>query len=383
MKKLRLTTRSEPIILMEVMPAAMVVSLLLLTYLFFAAGVGLIVRHNLVGTSTLSAKEDEAPGGGCRSNFTHNPDPAIPSAFGCTEFYPDIFSTPLLAPPSEEEEEDLAAGTKYGAVFSGDFAGMKKLYGSVSLHASFANATTLESLPDPAVVDLTLEACTEGPEEGGESGVCEEGWAPVLSQVWFECRVGEREIAARFILFFATSVEKLVGAGGGYPYSYARVFHVLSLIYLVSSLIVFSCPYPPLVSHRVPSPPPPSPHTLYIVLRCFYSLYRRHPASTPCSNSWLSFFDPSLLNPFPRSFLFCGLLFAGGGRGGVAVKRRSQTDISVRIRNLPMDRGYTIFNFFQNQETMRGQPLIKQYRLQVRKARHPHILNTTHTRTHR
>ncbi len=42
---MRLTTQSEPKILMEVMPAALVVSLLVLTYLVFAGGVALIVRY--------------------------------------------------------------------------------------------------------------------------------------------------------------------------------------------------------------------------------------------------------------------------------------------------------------------------------------------------
>lgn len=44
-KNVRLTTQSEPKILMEVMPAALVVSLLVLTYLVFAGGVALIVRY--------------------------------------------------------------------------------------------------------------------------------------------------------------------------------------------------------------------------------------------------------------------------------------------------------------------------------------------------
>ena len=42
-----------------------------------------------------------------------------------------------------------------------------------------------------------------------------------------------------------------------------------------------------------------------------------------------------------------------------------QEGISVRVRSLPTDRGYTIFNFYQNQETIRGQPLISQYRVLV------------------
>ena len=45
-KKVRLTAQSEPKILMEVMPAALVVSLLALTYLVFAGCIFLIVRYN-------------------------------------------------------------------------------------------------------------------------------------------------------------------------------------------------------------------------------------------------------------------------------------------------------------------------------------------------
>lgn len=41
---MRLTAHSEPKILMEVMPAALVVSLLVLTYLVFAGCLVLIVR---------------------------------------------------------------------------------------------------------------------------------------------------------------------------------------------------------------------------------------------------------------------------------------------------------------------------------------------------
>ena len=45
-KKVRLTAQSEPKILMEVMPAALVVSLLALTYLVFAGCIFLFVRYN-------------------------------------------------------------------------------------------------------------------------------------------------------------------------------------------------------------------------------------------------------------------------------------------------------------------------------------------------
>lgn len=174
MRKVRLTAQSEPIILMEVMPAAMVASLLLLTYFVFAAGVGLIVRQNLEGTSTLRVPEDDAAVmETCYSFPSTVSDSSVASASGCIDLYPNISSTDLL-------EED---GERYGAVFSGFFAGMTDLYGSVSLHVSIANDTALETLPNPAVVDLTLEACTELPREGEEWGSCDEDWAPVLNQV--------------------------------------------------------------------------------------------------------------------------------------------------------------------------------------------------------
>lgn len=171
---MRLTAQSEPIILMEIMPAAMVASLLLLTYFVFAAGVGLIVRQNLEGTSTLRVPEDDAAVMETCSNHSSTArDHSVASASGCIDFYPNIFSTDLL----EGGEE------RYGAVFQGYFIGMTDLYGSVSLHVSIANDTTLETLPNPAVVDLTLEGCTEWPVAGEELGSCDEGWAPVLNQV--------------------------------------------------------------------------------------------------------------------------------------------------------------------------------------------------------
>lgn len=49
-----------------------------------------------------------------------------------------------------------------------------------------------------------------------------------------------------------------------------------------------------------------------------------------------------------------------------------QEDISARMRSLPENRGYTMFNFYQNQETIRGQALVRQYRVQVCFARSLH-----------
>lgn len=170
---MRLTAQSEPIILMEVMPAAMVASLLLLTYFVFAAGVGLIVRQNLEGTSTLRVPEDDAAVMETCNHSSIVRDPSVASASGCIDLYPNIISADLLA----EDEE------RYGAVFCGYFIGMTDLYGSVSLHVSIANDTALETLPNPAVVDLTLVACTEWPVAGEEFGSCDEDWAPVLNQV--------------------------------------------------------------------------------------------------------------------------------------------------------------------------------------------------------
>ncbi|CAM9510104.1 unnamed protein product [Ectocarpus sp. 8 AP-2014] len=59
-KNVRHTTQSEPVILMEVMPAALVISLLALTYLVFASSVFLIVWFHLRGTTTLAV----GPGSG-------------------------------------------------------------------------------------------------------------------------------------------------------------------------------------------------------------------------------------------------------------------------------------------------------------------------------
>lgn len=168
MRTVRLTTQSEPKILMEVMPAGMVVSLLALTYLFFAQGCGLIVRQNIQGTSTLNVPEYDGASCG-ESGAVPVPNPTTASAAGCTNF------------SSENSEGFLSS--PHGAVFNGYFAGMTDLYGSVSLHASFENDTALESLPDPAVVDLELSACTDGPGDGENWGTCGEGWAKVLVQV--------------------------------------------------------------------------------------------------------------------------------------------------------------------------------------------------------
>lgn len=225
---MRLTTQSEPKILMEVMPAALVVSLLVLTYLVFAGGVVLIVRHNLRGTSTLGvagtgagylcAAATDASSSSSSSSATSNgggvyvvgidgPDPDSPSAAGCTVLSPALAelsfdAAPLTSSSSSSSSSSLANdgdSVRYGAVFSGQFSGMTDLSGSVSLHVSFSDAEVLASLPDPATVDLTLEACTggatavegteEGEEEGGvvelEWGTCSEGWRPVLFQVGF------------------------------------------------------------------------------------------------------------------------------------------------------------------------------------------------------
>lgn len=139
------------------------------------------------------------------------PDPNSPSASGCTVFSPGIselsLDAPLLSSSStaDADADADADGARYGAVFSGHFSGMTTLYGSVSLHVSVADDEVIESLPDPATVDLALEACTGGPtaaadgvtEEAGvvelEWGTCEDGWQPVLFQVE---RGGERELAS-------------------------------------------------------------------------------------------------------------------------------------------------------------------------------------------
>lgn len=190
-------------------------------------------RYNLRGTSTLAVLATTGAGslctsaaasssGGSRSSSGSNvfvvgvdgPDPASPSAAGCTVFSPliselsldapPLSSSSLTAPNSSTAGTDAADGVaRYGVVFSGHFSGMTTLYGSVSLHVSFEDAGVIESLPDPATVDLALEACAGGPtaavaegvggvpdESGGEGGVvelewgtCEDGWQPVLFQV--------------------------------------------------------------------------------------------------------------------------------------------------------------------------------------------------------
>lgn len=197
---------------MEVMPAAMVLSLLVLTYLVFASGIFLIVRHNVQGTSTLDVP---GTGGANCDGGDAGPTPGTASAAGCTRFASsptgEIFLDPTgsstttsgvvgdgsslssLLPVIDEEEDGertsrealsaLAAAGRYEAVFSGYFEGMSDLYGSVSLHASVKNETVLKSLPDPAAVDLVLEACTEGPGVGQEWDFCEGDWVPVLHQV--------------------------------------------------------------------------------------------------------------------------------------------------------------------------------------------------------
>ncbi|CAN0495494.1 unnamed protein product, partial [Ectocarpus sp. 8 AP-2014] len=42
-----------------------------------------------------------------------------------------------------------------------------------------------------------------------------------------------------------------------------------------------------------------------------------------------------------------------------------QENISARVRSLSENRGYTLFNFYQNQDTIWGQALVRQYRVQV------------------
>eukprot|EP00752_Nemacystus_decipiens_P015668 g13982.t1 len=277
-KNVRLTTQSEPKILMEVMPAALVVSLLVLTYLVFAGCLVLIVRYNLRGTSTLAVMAATGAGSLCAGGSptttsssnayvagVDGPDPSSPSAAGCTIFSPDMSELSLDAPPfsssltasttsstageaDADADADADSGARYGAVFSGHFSGMTKLHGSVSLHVSFADAAAIESLPDPATVDLALEACTGGPTAAVAEGVGVAVGAPAD---------GNEEDEG--------GVEKL--------------------------------------------------------------------AWGTCENGW----QPVL----------------------------SQEGISARIRSLPSGRGYTMFNFFQNQETIRGQALVRQYRVQV------------------
>ncbi|CAM9270799.1 unnamed protein product [Ectocarpus fasciculatus] len=271
-KNVRLTTQSEPVILMEVMPAALVVSLLVLTYLVFACGVVLIVRFHLRGTSTLAMGPGAGEGAGelCAWGSSSaatvttsggegdvfiigadGPDPHSPSAAGCTVFSPGLselsLDFPLLSSSSSTSSSLTDADPeRYGAIFSGQFSGMTDLSGSVSLHVSFADTEVQEALPDPATVDIALEACAAGVTAGvGESssqadlewGTCEEGWQPVLFQA--------RTMFCRLLL--------------------------------------------------------------------------------PCTAE----------------------------------------NIAARVRSLPDNRGYTLFNFYQNQETIRGQARVRQYRVQV------------------
>lgn len=163
---------------MEVMPAAMVMSLLALTYLVFAGGCVLIARRNMRGTATLPIPRDG--GGACPwlSSSESSSSMSSSNAAGCTEFAPANGS---LAASAVSTASSVVLEGSYGALFSANFAGLEDLYGSVSLHASFENETALESLPDPAVVDLFLEACTEDPATVEET--CGRGWELVLLQV--------------------------------------------------------------------------------------------------------------------------------------------------------------------------------------------------------
>ncbi|CAM9373117.1 unnamed protein product [Ectocarpus fasciculatus] len=223
-KNVRLTTQSEPVILMEVMPAALVVSLLVLTYLVFASGVLLIVWFHFRGTSTLAM--GPGSGDGARelctrgSSFTatvstsggegdvfiigaDGPDLHSPSAAGCTVFSPGLselsLDLPLLSSSTSTSSSLTDADAeRYGAVFLGQFSGMTDLSGIVSLRVSFADTEVQESLPDPAAVDIALEACVVGVTAAvGESssqadlewGTCQEGWQPVLFQENISARV--------------------------------------------------------------------------------------------------------------------------------------------------------------------------------------------------
>ncbi|CAB1098601.1 unnamed protein product [Ectocarpus sp. CCAP 1310/34] len=200
-----LTAQSKPIILAEVLPAVAVTSLALCTLAVYAVGIALVLTGMLRGSSTLSvpwAYEDgssisissgSAYGAGnvCGSDATSaaaaGPDPSgAASASGCTDLSPSAES--LLSYSSSSSSSSLAAATeqqraRYGAVFSGDFAGLTGLYGSVSLRAAFTDEATLglvDALPEPVVVDVTVEACTAG--AAGAWGECEGGWQPVLFQ---------------------------------------------------------------------------------------------------------------------------------------------------------------------------------------------------------
>ncbi|CAN0135602.1 unnamed protein product, partial [Ectocarpus sp. 8 AP-2014] len=222
-KNVRLTTQSEPVILMEVMPAALVISLLALTYLVFASSVFLIVWFHLRGTTTLAMGPASGEGAAelCvrRSSSTvtvttsggetdvfiigaDGPDPHSPSAAGCTVFSPGLselsLDSPLLSSSSPTSSSLTDTEERYGAVFSGQFSGMTDLFGIVSLHVSFADTEVQGSLPDPAPVDIALEACVAGVAAAvGESssqadvewGTCEEGWLPVLFQENISARV--------------------------------------------------------------------------------------------------------------------------------------------------------------------------------------------------
>ncbi|CAM9767141.1 unnamed protein product, partial [Ectocarpus sp. 12 AP-2014] len=203
------------------MPAALVISLLVLTYLVFACGVFLIVWFHLRGTTTLAMGPGSGEGGGelcawgSSSTATvttsggdvfiigaNGPDPHSPSAAGCTVFSPGLselsLDSPLLSSSSPTSSSLTDAEERYGVVFSGQLSGMTDLSGSVSLHASFADTEVQESLPDPAAVDMALEACVAGvTTDVGESstqaelewGTCEGGWQPVLFQENISARV--------------------------------------------------------------------------------------------------------------------------------------------------------------------------------------------------
>lgn len=215
-KNARLTVQPEPIILAEVMPAAAVISLMVSTFALFAAGIALTLSGGVFrGSSNLDVPWAAATGntnGGGGGNICGNqtaptvvpaavPDDGGPSAFGCTDFYPTVrsifslradgassdgtSSSTLTAIAEEQEQEQQQI---YGAIFESDFAGLSGLYGSVSLRAAFSDeyegdsgGAGPKSLPEPVVVDLVVEACTQG--AAGEYGVCDGGWQPVLSQV--------------------------------------------------------------------------------------------------------------------------------------------------------------------------------------------------------
>ncbi|CAM9899953.1 unnamed protein product, partial [Scytosiphon promiscuus] len=220
-----LTAQTQPAILAEVMPSAAVVSLTFATSLLFLVGAGLIFGAILQGTTTLDvpwAADDDAAtsisasailggnvcGGSLNTSATTSgtdtvsatavvvaaPDPGGgPSASGCTDFSPTGDSLLAFGSPSTSSSSSLTAAVtagqpqRYGAVFAADFAGLHGLYGSVSLRAAFsdednddgdnddeegtATAAVVDSLPETAVVDLLLEACTKG--AAGEWGECE------------------------------------------------------------------------------------------------------------------------------------------------------------------------------------------------------------------